>query len=379
MYGLDLNFPADIIGIRDLPDGKFDVIHPPKNISLEVAIALPESEVFSKILLQDTHLSDNEILNGLDAYFADFNKPLALDFQRLENNKIKVMAAPLEKIKQLCDRTSPNMKICAVDNESYAIARALKKTGIVTEEHFGFFYTEHHRKKLSVFKNNHLVFYDESEHTENCPIIADIPKEISIIAIENKPYLLALGLALREKTDWNLLPWRAENAQCVHRHGILLLAKSIIYSVLFCVAAHVALIALIFSQQKYNQLLEQDVEKVSAETSAVQLQKTQIKTMQTEILTLQKLKKQQLPSLQLLNSLNHAMPDGVFLTQLSLHENTIQISGRSVTQEQIDPLMKNLNNIHTIVNPTLNNVQPDDSEPPYHFSFTVSATQREPS
>ena len=379
MYGLDLNFPTDIIGITYLPNGKFDVTHPSKNISLEAAISLPESEVFSKILLQDAHLSDNEILKGLDAYFADFNKPLALDFQRLENNKIKVMAAPLEKIKQLYDRVPPNIKICAIDNESYAIARALKKTGVVTEEHFGFFYTERHKKKLSIFKNNHLVFYDESENKENCPIIESVTKNITIIAVENKPYLLALGLALREKTDWNLLPWRAENAQFVHRHGILLLAKSIIYSILFCVAAYFALIALVFSQQKYNQLLEKNFEKTWVETATIQSQKTQIKTMQTEMLTLQKLKQQQLPSLQLLNALNHAMPDGVFLTQLSLHENNIQISGHSVTQEQIDPLMKNLKNIHTIVNPTLNNVQPDASEPPYHFSFTVSATQGESS
>jgi Tfp pilus assembly protein PilN len=373
-YGLDLNFPHTLIGIKQTPGGTFEIFEPPKNISLEAAISLPESEVFSKMLIQDTRLSDNEIFKRLDAYFADFNKPLVIDFQRLEGNKIKVMAAPLEKTKKLCEQVSANIKICAIDNESYAIARALKKTGVVSEDDFGFFYTEHHKKKLSVFKNNHLIFYNETESTKDCPEI----ENLKIIALENKPYLLALGLALRENTDWNLHRGRAENAQLSHRQGFLFLTRSIIYSILFCVAAHFALTGLVFSQQKYNQLLEKDFEKTWAETSTIQSQKRQINTMQTQLLTLQALKNQQLPSLHLLNSLSHAMPDGVFLTQLSLQEKNIQISGRAVTQEQIDPLMKNLKNIPLIINSTLHDIQSDASEPPYHFSFTVSANLKEP-
>lgn len=370
MFGLDLSLPSVLIGVKQTSDGKFETVLPSKNISPKVTISLPESEVFSKILIQDTSLSDREILKGLSAYFADFNKPLALDFQRLEGNKIKVMAAPLEKIKQLCERVSPNMTICAIDNEAYAIARALKKTGAITKNNFGFCYTEKNTQKLNIFKNNHLSFYDEIDIKEKCPLFEDI----TMINVENKPYLLALGLALREKTDWNLLPWRTEHAQLVHRRGFLLLAKSIIYSLLFCLVAHVALTGLIFSQQKYNQLLEKDFVNHWAATADIQSQKTQMKTMQSQMATLQKLKKQQLPSLQLLNSLNHAMPDGVFLTQLSLQNNQIQLAGLAVTQDQTDTLMQNLNTLQSFVSPTLNNLQADISVPPYHFSFTVSAT-----
>ncbi|HEV2613514.1 MAG TPA: PilN domain-containing protein [Gammaproteobacteria bacterium] len=370
MFGLDLDSPNTPIGVKQYPDGKFELLTPPKNILIETAISLPESEVFSKILIKDTHLSDTEILKELDAYFADFNKPLAIDFQRLEGNKIRVMAATQEKIKQLCEHVPSTIKVCAIDNESYAIARALKKTGAITEKKFGFFYTQGNKIKLSVFENNHLIFYDETESKNHYPQF----ENIKIIMLENKSYLLALGLALREKTDWNLYPWRAEEAQCVHRRGFIFLAKSMLYSILLYAIAHIALMGLLFSQEKYNQLLEKEFENTSAQSTTIQSQKTQIKTMQTEMLALQKLKQQQLPSLQLLNDLNHAMPDGVFLTQLSLQHNQIQLSGLAVTEDQTNMLMKNLSTINTLAQPTLHNLQPDTSEPPYHFSFSVSAT-----
>lgn len=370
MFGLDLDSPTTPLGVKHHSEDKFEVVEPPKNIFIEAAISLPESEVLSKILIKDTNLPDTEILKELDAYFADFNKPLAIDFQRLEGNKIRVMAATQEKIKQLCESVPSTIKVCAIDNESYAIARALKKTGAVTEEKFGFFYTQGNKIKLSIFENNHLIFYDEAESKNHYPQF----ENIKIIMLENKPYLLALGLALREKTDWNLLPWRAEEAQHVHRRGFMFLVKSILYSVLLYAIAHIALMGLLFFQEKYNQLLEKEFEKTAAQSTTTQSQKTQIKTMQAKILALQKLKQQQHPSLQLLNDLNHAMPDGVFLTQLSLQHNQIQLNGLAVTEDQANTLMKNLSAINNIAQPMLHNLQPDTSEPPYHFSFSVSAT-----
>lgn len=384
MFGLDLNsspdLPPVLIGINPLPLGKFEVIVSPKNISSPVSIALPENEIFSKILLLERYLSDNEILHRLTAYFADFNQPLAWDFQRLEENKILAIAAPLAKIKELCDRVPKSIKINAIESEGYAIARALKKTQRIIGENFGFSYCENNKIKLAVFEKNYLIYYDEAKNNylenledkinlfkKSYPHLADI----SIISLENKPYLLALGLALREKTDWNLYPGRAEDAKLAHRNGILFISKAALFSLIACFIIHILLN--LFFNQSHKTLLPPP----TVNTTQSPAQTAQINQLKHKLLLLDKLKLQQQPSIQLLNNLNHVMPEGVFLTQLKFNNPEIELSGRAVTQEQVDTLMKNLKNINFFNNPVLNNTQPDMSEPPYNFSFAISTAAKE--
>ena len=102
MFGLDLCAPSTLIGIQPLPDGTFDVIYADPSTSHPVAISLSGNNVFCKVLPWNTHLSDSEILTGLKQHFADFNQPLVIDFQRLNDNNLKVMMASLEYIRQLC-------------------------------------------------------------------------------------------------------------------------------------------------------------------------------------------------------------------------------------------------------------------------------------
>ncbi|MDX2164139.1 MAG: PilN domain-containing protein [Gammaproteobacteria bacterium] len=375
MFGLDLNHPETLIGIRPLPDGKFGAFHPDASTSHVVAIALSGREVLCKVLPWNTHRSDSEILVGLKQHFADFVQPLVIDFQRLNDNHLKIMMSSLERVKQLCASVPSHFIIRAIDHESYAIARALKKTGVISEETFCFYYTENNLVKISVFDKNLLIFYDEWENIEKInqhPLIENIKR----VALENKSHLLALGLALREKNDWNLHPSQTEKEHHVHEQGILFLVKATLYSILLCFIAHILLMGLVFSQHTYNHFLEKEFQKTWQSSFSVQSQKTQIISMETQMKTLQQLRKQQQPSTILLQSLMHAMPEGVFLMQLSLQDNHVQLEGRAVTAEQTQTLLNNLKKVSTLETPVMNTPQPDASEPPYQFSFSVSATLR---
>jgi Tfp pilus assembly protein PilN len=375
MFGLDLCVPSTLIGIHPLPDSKFDVFYADPSVSQPVAISLSGSNIFCKVLSWNTRLSDSEILAGLKQHFADFNQPLVIDFQRLNDNNLNVMMTSLEHVRQLCASVPSHFVIHAIDHESYAIARALKKTDAVSEEKFCFYYTENDLIKLSIFDKNLLIFYGEFESSEKInqyPLIENIKR----VALENKSHLLALGLALREKTDWNLHPSQTEKEDRVHSQGILFLIKATLYAVLLCFIAHILLIGLVFSQHTYNHFLERNFEKIWQSSSSVQSQKTQIISMNTQMKILQQLKQQQQPSLILLQSLRHAMPEGVFLTQLSLQDNQVQLEGRAVTTEQTQALLNNLKKVSTLKNPVMSTPQPDTSEPPYQFSFSVSATLR---
>lgn len=375
MFGLDLNSPTVLVSTARLPDGDIETLTPHPSRTYPVAISLSENDIFTKVIAWDTHLSDEKISTDLIQHFKDFNQPLALDFKRVDNAHLKIMAAPLERIKQLCATVPDQFKIQAIDHESYAIARALQKTGMVTEKKFCFHYTENNLIKLSVFDENHLVFYDEFDHVEKInqhPLIENIKR----VALENKSYLLALGLAVRENTDWNLHPSHTDKKNNPHGQGIVFLIKSILYAVLCCLIGYIGLIGLLFSQHMYNKFLVHDFQKTWAIAASVQTQKTQIKTMETEMQTVQQLKSKQQPSLLLLQSLAHAMPEGVFLMRLSLDGSHVELQGRAVTQEQTQTLMNNLKAVHSLENPVMGPAQPDTTEPPYQFSFSISATLR---
>ncbi len=341
-------------------------------VKQSITLSLSANAVLLKTLPWNTALSKTETLRQLKQLFSDFDQPLVMDYQTRGKNHITVMMATLESINELCASVPKHCIIDAIDHESYAIARALKKTGSISEDTFCFYYLENNLIKLHVFENNHLIFYDEFENSEKInqyPLIENIKR----VALENKSYLLTLGLTLRENTDMNLHP-SFEKSQTIHRDGLKFLLKSGFYAVLLFLVAHILLTGLLFSHHAYNQYLQKKYNAVWSATSSIQTQKAQINLMNTQLQTLQQLKQQQQPSIALMQSLMHAMPEGVFLMQLSLKNNQVQLEGRSVTKEQTQTLLDNLKKITVLENPVMTPPQPDTNVPPYQFSFSVSAT-----
>jgi len=295
-------------------------------------LALPDSVIFTKTLEWDTQLSDTDILAGLDLYFADMDKPLAIDFKRLNQTQLRVMMTEQDNIQHL------SHSVDSVESVSYAIKRALDKHGKLTGPVTGFYFSENNHIFLSIFEDNNLVFYHEGDTMPPLPI-ADIP----LFFIEDKLHWLNQGLSLWTEADWNLLPWRLHQLKKRHRQGRLFCIKAVLASLLLVILAHIILITVL--QDKTN---------------------TRLKTVQTQ---------QQTAAVQLFHDLNTLVPTGVYLNDFSIDYPTVQLTGRAITPAQLEKFRKNLEN-----NPLLNQIvlteKPDNTQPPYRFMFNATAHYR---
>jgi len=177
----------------------------------------------------------------------------------------------------------------------------------------------------------------------------------------------------QQHSQWNLLPWRAEQRQQQRGNSVKFLVKSILFAVFLVLLAHVVFLLLLHIQDENNSVFSKKIKHLQSSAMPVQQAQQQIQVLQTQMTALQQLGTARDKPLKLLNAVSKMMPDGIYLTQLSLQNQHIEMLGSAETMDQVQQLLKNMQQNPLFLQPHLQSSNPVSNEAPYLYRFTIDA------
>jgi Tfp pilus assembly protein PilN len=322
-----------------------------------------------------------------------------------QNASQKALQSSLELL------SSCHLTVKAIDTESQAIARALRYfEGLSSNDCFVIFSIclsdlNEHQLWLSAFKDKNKLFF----HEEKIPVNSDsmiqnyvlfLQRSLKLLKIKypelkiKKYYLLtsdtdltswltASGLSLwEEKKDDNYLPESAMATQALFtlREKKLMmkqLMKAIIYGFVTVLMFHLILISFMTIQHHKTTVLQKKLLLIQSESQSLFTQKNQLHLLQQQTDSLTALQHNQHLPINLLESLSHVMPEGVFLNSLNAENNKITLTGRAQLEEQINILHKQLMTQQYFQHAVIKNTAQDESTLPYHYSFIIESEMGE--
>ncbi len=141
----------------------------------------------------------------------------------------------------------------------------------------------------------------------------------------------------------NLLPWRELQRRRKKRNLVEAAAAAVALLLLVGLGSHLQLDSMINAQQARNELLEQEIARLTVRLRKIQqLQETKADLL-ARMGVIQQLQASRAEVVHLFDELVASIPDGVFLTSIDQRGNQIEVEGRAQSNARVSALMRNIN------------------------------------
>jgi len=177
----------------------------------------------------------------------------------------------------------------------------------------------------------------------------------------------------------NLLPWRDERRAELKQEFLVVLG-----AVAGVGAAIVFLVDLFFSgqiqtQNDRNNYLTQNIRELDAKVAEIREMQRKRTQLLDRMKVIQELQGNRPIIVRILDQLVRTVPDGVFYTELTSSNQTINIRGIAESNNRVSSLMRRLDASEWFANPNLDGVRAEPSYGDQATTFNMSVTLQLPS
>jgi type IV pilus assembly protein PilN len=370
--GLDFRQPVRAVCLENLPDNRFfvrsyetkDALAQLSCAASSVIIAFPDSQILPlSPMLTSTVLWDKR--DGKGVMFPKEKADKILRLLRTQQLKIKAIDIESEAIFRGL------YLLCEVKNKPIAILYSDKSTvwiSVFADQHKIFFYQENlqdNNKEVIIQRGLKLfetqlpkIIIETSYAVGECADeishlgkIVDITQKLDFepaldqarFKAENTQWLLACGLSLwNEKSGWNLLPWRETQKHDNKKNFFIFLLKIFLYGAFAVLLLHGLLSTAVYFQHRKNTIAEEKIARLNIQAQPVNqiIQKNAVLNLQLQ--RLERLSDPQTAEVKFLDSINHSLPEGIFLNSLKLDGKNIFLTGRAETEASVELFISRL-------------------------------------
>ena len=178
--------------------------------------------------------------------------------------------------------------------------------------------------------------------------------------------------------DINLLPWREELREERKRQftvvvsGTVILALLVGYSLEFGVSTDIQI------QNSRNTMLQQGIDQLNQQIAEINELKDRKSDMIDRMTVIKGLQTNRPEIVKFFDQFARSIPDGTYITELSLQGTTLSLEGKSESNNRISALMRSLDGMEKFVSPNLTRVEADNELGPQGNSFTMTAAVTAP-
>jgi len=173
--------------------------------------------------------------------------------------------------------------------------------------------------------------------------------------------------------DINLLPWREEVREERKRQFFSALALTAVLSGMIGFAWHSWTNSIIGEQQTRNKMLEDEITKLDSQASEIRKLKDTKSEMLDRMQVIKGLQTNRPEIVKLYDQLVRVMPDGVYLSNLSVAAGAVSMDGKAESNNRISALMRQLDQSSKFSQPNLTQVTADSELGEQGSEFTMTA------
>ena len=160
----------------------------------------------------------------------------------------------------------------------------------------------------------------------------------------------------------NLLPWREEAEKTKQREyfSILALVAIIAFAIVFGISQFFQ--AKINGQNTRNQYLTNEIQILDIRIAEIKTLNEKKKELEKRMSVVEQLQRSRNVGTQVLNEIANVVPNGIYLTQLKKQNNTLELIGKSESNNHLANMIREIERSDLFVDAVLESITSSDAE-----------------
>ena len=160
----------------------------------------------------------------------------------------------------------------------------------------------------------------------------------------------------------NLLPWREEAEKTKQREffSILALVAIIAFAIVFGISQFFQ--AKINGQNTRNQYLTNEIQILDIRIAEIKTLNEKKKELEQRMSVVEQLQRSRNVGTQVLNEIANVVPNGIYLTQLKKQNNTLELFGKSESNNHLANMIREIERSDLFVDAILESITSSDAE-----------------
>jgi len=160
----------------------------------------------------------------------------------------------------------------------------------------------------------------------------------------------------------NLLPWREEAEKAKQREFFTLLAAIALgaFSIVFCISQFYQL--RIDGQSTRNQYLKNEIKILDARIGQIKLLNEKKSELKERTSVVEQLQRSRNVGTQVLDEIAKVVPAGIYLTRMEKQGNSLQLIGKSESNNHLANMIRNIENSELLTDTVLESIISNDAK-----------------
>jgi len=169
----------------------------------------------------------------------------------------------------------------------------------------------------------------------------------------------------------NLLPWREEALKVKQKEFFTILTAVGLCSFALVFAVNLYFQARIDGQTTRNQFLKNEIQKLDIQITEIKTLNDKKDALQKRINVVEQLQRSRNVGTQVLDEIAKIIPNGIYITQIDKQGNSIQITGKSESNNHLANMIRAIELSDLFTDATPESITADDGSPKLLSSFTM--------
>ena len=169
----------------------------------------------------------------------------------------------------------------------------------------------------------------------------------------------------------NLLPWREEALKVKQKEFYTLLTAAALVALALVFAVNFYFQARIDGQNVRNQFIKNEIQKLDIEIAEIKTLNDKKSELQKRIDVVEQLQRSRNVGTQILDEIAKIIPNGVYITQLHKQGNSIEITGKSESNNHLANMIRAIELSDLFTDATPESITADDGSPKLLSSFKM--------
>ena len=169
----------------------------------------------------------------------------------------------------------------------------------------------------------------------------------------------------------NLLPWREEALKAKQKEFFTILAAVGLFAFALIFAVNLYFQARIDGQGMRNQFLKNEIQKLDIQIAEIKTLNDKKAALQKRIDVVEQLQRSRNVGTQILDEIAKIIPNGIYITQLDKQGNSIEIIGKSESNNHLANMIRAIELSDLFTDATPESITSDDGSPKLLSSFKM--------
>ena len=169
----------------------------------------------------------------------------------------------------------------------------------------------------------------------------------------------------------NLLPWREEALKAKQKEFFIILALACVFALALVFSINFYFQARVDGQNERNQFLKNEIQKLDIKIAEIKTLNEKKSALQKRIDVIKQLQRSRNVGTQVLDEIARIIPNGVYITQIDKQGNTIQISGKSESNNHLANMIRAIELSDLFTDAAPESITADDGSPKLLSSFRM--------